>query len=106
MTSPRSRAQRDVVRHAGHDEGARIVLFVEDLTRALGRSASTVRRLIRRGELGPFNRIGGRLCVRRDALLAHLADHEVPVDAQGPRSRDRSVRRYEEMLWGKNHGRT
>lgn len=54
------------------------ILFVPDLRLALGGvSESTVRRAVLRGACGPYVRLGRRLAVRREALLAHLRTIEV-----------------------------
>jgi hypothetical protein len=53
------------------------VLFVPDLALALGRTERSVRRLLVGGRVGiPYLRLGRRLAVRREALLAALADRE------------------------------
>jgi hypothetical protein len=61
------------------------VLTPDDLAIALGLpSADAARRLLRRGHLCPYARVGQRIYVRRDALLRALAQREVSLD--GPRA--------------------
>lgn len=57
------------------------LLQLADLALALGVSESAARRALHAG-LCPFSRVGRRLVVRRDALLAAIAARE--VDRAGP----------------------
>lgn len=53
------------------------LLFAPDVALALGlRTASAARRAILAGRLGPHVRIGRRLAVRRDSVVAHLRAQE------------------------------
>lgn len=55
------------------------VLFVEQLAQILLLTHGGVRRALNRGEYGSFGRIGRRLFVRRETLLAALKAREVDV---------------------------
>ena len=52
------------------------MLFVTDLAPLLGLGESAVRKMIRRGELGSFLRLGRRLCLRREAFVEALTELE------------------------------
>lgn len=54
-----------------------LVMFVPDVALALQVTPATARRAILAGRCGPYSRIGRRLVVRRDALLAAIAEREV-----------------------------
>ena len=64
------------------------VLLVEDIARFFGlKSLSAARRAIVAGRYGPYSRSGRRLVLRRESVLAHLADHEEdPSVRRGPRA--------------------
>lgn len=60
------------------------VLLMRDLALALSMTASATRRLVMRGEVGPYTWIGRRIVVRREAFLKALAEREVCPVPPGP----------------------
>ena len=56
---------------------------VPDLCAFLDLSPRAVRKGIRTGRFGPYSRIGKQIVIRREALLAALAERE--VDPRSPR---------------------
>lgn len=57
---------------------------VEDVGALLGMTVSGARRLILRGGLGPFVRVGRRIILRRESILAALREREVDPSASTP----------------------
>lgn len=57
------------------------VLFVPDLAEVLCRGQASTRRAVRRGDCGPYIRVGHRLAVLRTSFLGALASREVGVPA-------------------------
>ncbi len=53
------------------------LLLVPDVALALSLSHSAARRVILRGDCGPYSRIGRRLAVRRESFLAALEARQV-----------------------------
>ena len=67
-----------------------VLLFVRDLARGLHVSEGGARKMILRGECGPYSRMGRRLVVRREAFLEALEareKHPKPASGGSPRSR-------------------
>ena len=64
---------RDQVARAALPE----VLFVLDIALILGVKRSAARKAIRRGDCGPYLRLGRRLAVLRESLLEALREREV-----------------------------
>lgn len=69
------------------------VVLAEDIALALHVTPSAARCMVHRGELGAYLRLGRRLCVRRESLLAALQAREIvppppatPRDVPPPRS--------------------
>ena len=61
------------------------ILFIPDLSLAIGVTESAARKAVLRGECGPFVRIGRRLAVLRESFLAALAEREEKPIARKPR---------------------
>lgn len=57
------------------------VLFVPDLAEVLCRGQASTRRAVRRGDCGPYIRVGHRLAVLRTSFLGALASRQVGVPA-------------------------
>lgn len=55
------------------------VLFVPDLAEVLCRGQASTRRAVRRGDCGPYIRVGHRLAVLRTSFLGALASRQVGV---------------------------
>ena len=62
------------------------VCFVHDLSATLGLSRAQVRRLLLRGALGPYGRVGRRYYVLRKDLLSTLSERatEASSSKSGP----------------------
>ncbi|MCB9830242.1 MAG: helix-turn-helix domain-containing protein [Planctomycetes bacterium] len=69
------------------------LLFVDDLARLLGLSKAAVRRLIRRGDLGPHGRLGRRLYVWEAAAVTHLERAAGSPEDRGATSRTTPTQR-------------
>jgi predicted DNA-binding transcriptional regulator AlpA len=69
------------------------LLFVDDLADLLGLSRTAVRRLIRRGDLGPHGRLGRRLYVWEAAAVKHLERMAGPAEERGAAGRTTSAQR-------------
>ena len=52
------------------------ILLAEDIARLLGVSVGAARKLIAKGDCGPFARVGRRLVIRREAFLESLRERE------------------------------
>lgn len=63
------------------------VLFLADLALALSVTPSAARRVLLRGDCGPYFRMGRRYAVRRTSFLAALSEREVhPTPAPMPQA--------------------
>jgi hypothetical protein len=75
------RVQEPTALPFGDDVGRRAalpeVMLLPDLALALGVTPSAARRIVLRGEIGPYSRVGRRIVVRRAAFLAALEAREV-----------------------------
>ena len=89
--SPRHQDAAEVAAEAARSLWLPEVCFVPDLSAAFGREgkgmhAGAVRRLILRGDLGPYGRLGRRLYVLRASLLQHLAERAALPERPSPRA--------------------
>jgi hypothetical protein len=69
---------------------------VRDLCALLDLSPRAVRKGIRAGRFGPYSRCGRQIVIRREALLAALAERE--VDPRSPRAVPRPRKDLLELL--------
>jgi hypothetical protein len=71
------------------------ILFTPDLALALGGiTPSAARRAVLRGDCGPYLRIGRRIAVRRESLLAALAEREMGAALEPDEGEPEAPRRF------------
>lgn len=68
------------------------ILLVRDVAVALQLTPSGARQAIRRGDCGPYTRIGRRLAVLRESFLLSITDRTGPFQLLPPTANDRGMR--------------
>ena len=68
----------------GEERSLSGILFVSDLAQVLQLTPGAIRKMLHRGELGPYFYIGRRLAVRRESLIATLKAREITPPGTNP----------------------